>query len=686
MRGIRDIPIGTKLLLGFAIMIVFMGIIGLVGYQSVQRIQNDLDKVFNIYLPSIESIIQTDRDLQQLVAALLYMIMVNAQSEMFPQLLHTYETNLQQTEERWQQYKAIATTPAEQTLISQYEQARAEWKELAHQIVEGRKADTREGRRLALDLSLGLAREKFSEMRSYLYKLQESNLEMAKRAHTLAITSYRQTVIILLGIVTVGIVAGGSLAWMIGRGITKPLEKISAIATQIALGDIDHHIDYQSHDEVGCLAQAFRGLINYLKEMADTAEALSQGDLSRQVVAKSPKDVLAQRFLQAIETLHRLVSETKALIQAAQDGQLHTRGNATAFQGVYADVVEDINTLLDAIVHPISEAAYILERVATQDLTALMQGDYQGNFAQMKKAVNTAITQLQEVLSQVTIAAKQVSSAADQISSGSQALAHGASEQASALEEISSSLRELASISKQSNGNVQEARHLSEQAMILAEEGAGSMERLSHAIAQIKASADETAKIVKTIDEIAFQTNLLALNAAVEAARAGEAGKGFAVVAEEVRTLAIRSAEAAQHSTQMIDESVQNAQQGVMLNQEVLAKFAEITSQVQQVSTVMAEIAATSVQQNKEVEQINTAIEQMNQVMQQNAANAEEAASVAEELAGQAAMLQELVATFHLNAPEKESIQTDPSRKMVSPPHTSSVSYTSSLDRVEVHS
>jgi methyl-accepting chemotaxis protein len=174
------------------------------------------------------------------------------------------------------------------------------------------------------------------------------------------------------------------------------------------------------------------------------------------------------------------------------------------------------------------------------------------------------------------------------------------------------------------------------------------MTRLSTAIDQIKVSSDATAKIVKTIDEIAFQTNLLALNAAVEAARAGDAGKGFAVVAEEVRNLAMRSAEAAKNTAEMIEEAVLNAESGVALNQEVRTNLEEITGQVQQVSAVMVEITAASEQQREGIDQITTAVEQMSQVTQETSANSEEAASAAEELSGQAQEMQSLVAAFRL--------------------------------------
>ena len=203
-------------------------------------------------------------------------------------------------------------------------------------------------------------------------------------------------------------------------------------------------------------------------------------------------------------------------------------------------------------------------------------------------------------------------------------------------------------MSKQNSANAQEANALANAAQGATQRGVDSMTRLSGAVERIKASADQTAKIIKTIDEIAFQTNLLALNAAVEAARAGEAGKGFAVVAEEVRNLAMRSAEAARNTSELIEGSVKNAEEGVTLNGEVLRNLEEISGQVGKVREVMAEIAAASEQQTQGVDQINLAVEQMNGLTQASAANSEESAAAAEELSSQAAVMLSLVQQFQL--------------------------------------
>ena len=203
-------------------------------------------------------------------------------------------------------------------------------------------------------------------------------------------------------------------------------------------------------------------------------------------------------------------------------------------------------------------------------------------------------------------------------------------------------------MTKQNASNAKEARSLSERARATAGKGMESMKRLSEAINRIKSSSDSTAKIVKTIDEIAFQTNLLALNAAVEAARAGDAGKGFAVVAEEVRNLAMRSAEAAKNTSKLIEESAKNAEGGVEINQEVLVNLEEINSQVNKVSEVMAEIASASDQQSQGIDQITTSVQQMSDMTQQNAANSEESAASAAELDNLAHKMQKLVDAFEM--------------------------------------
>ncbi|MCB9496078.1 MAG: MCP four helix bundle domain-containing protein [Fibrobacteria bacterium] len=348
------------------------------------------------------------------------------------------------------------------------------------------------------------------------------------------------------------------------------------------------------------------------------------------------------------ENLKALISDTDSLVTAALGGQLATRADATRHQGDFRKIVEGVNNTLDAVINPINEAASVLEKIAARDLTARVMGNYQGDLNRIKMAVNTAVDNLDKALAQVGQATLQVSSASQQISAGSQSLAQGANEQASSLEEVSSSLEEMASMTRQNAENALQAKNLAGEADGNARQGGEAMGRMNGSIVKIKESSDQTAKIVKTIDEIAMQTNLLALNAAVEAARAGEAGRGFAVVAEEVRNLAQRSAQAAKNTADMIGESVKNADEGVKIAQEVAKSFEQIASSSRKVNDLIAEIASASKEQSQGIEQVNSAVSQMDKVTQQTAANAEESASSSEELSSQAEELQSMVAQFRI--------------------------------------
>jgi len=257
--------------------------------------------------------------------------------------------------------------------------------------------------------------------------------------------------------------------------------------------------------------------------------------------------------------------------------------------------------------------------------------------------------------------ASQTSSSSEQVSGASQSLAEGASEQAASLEETSSSLEEMASMTRRNSESAQKANDLAKRAREAADKGAGDMQAMATAMEAIKASSDDIAKIIKTIDEIAFQTNILALNAAVEAARAGEAGMGFAVVADEVRNLAQRSAQAAKETAGKIEGAIAKTTQGVEISAKVVRALNEIVGQIRQVDELVSEVAGASHEQTQGISQINTAVSQMDKVTQSNAANAEESAAAAQELNAQSATMNESVTELlQLVGGRGESVKTKP--------------------------
>ncbi len=385
-----------------------------------------------------------------------------------------------------------------------------------------------------------------------------------------------------------------------------------------------------------------------VEQMRDSSDD-ELGRLTRGVnaIVGQSRDTVAA-FDQARSTIVTLVEETRRLAHAGQRGQLLERGEPARFEGSFRDAVTGINDTLNALLAPVYEASQVLDQLAQRDLTARVKGRYEGDHATIQRALNEALDNLAGALSAVATSAQAVAVSSEEIGAASRELASGAADQAAALEEVAGSTREMAIMTKRNASNAVEGRALADAARASTAEGVEEVQRLAAAIARIRTSAEDTAKIVKTIDEIAFQTNLLALNAAVEAARAGDSGRGFAVVADEVRNLAMRSAEAARTSAQLIEESVKSTEAGVAINNQVLARLAEIDQRVNRVGQVVTEIAGASGEQARGVEIIDRTLDTMSRRTQEVAASADESERTAQSLGAQSQLLAELVAEFRL--------------------------------------
>jgi len=495
----------------------------------------------------------------------------------------------------------------------------------------------------------------------------------------------------------VSILSSSAIAIYITRQITQPISPLLAAAHKISAGDIYYNIDYHSSEEFGLLADAIRVLQDNAKKtefetqnilksigtpifVTDTDlkitfindPALSATGYARdEVVGKMTCADLSKTPLCSTEnctiknclrTRDTILAETELTtrdgqqvpIVAACSALFDLDGNPSGGIEVIMDRTEAANLLKsteeerEQLAFGVNVISEVMQAAARNDFTRRVETDLHSELALLKESVNTSMKSLDRALAQVAVAANEVTSASAHINTGSQALAQDASEQASSLQEISSSLQEVTSTANQNANTAKEAKSLSDTARRSAAGGMECMDRMSEAIEKIKSSSDETSKIIKTIDEIAFQTNLVALNATVEAARAGDAGKGFAVVAEDVRNLAMRAAEAAKDTATMIEESVRGSEAGVAINQEVVRNLQEINTQVNKAGEMMAEISAGSDQQSQGVEQINTAIDQLNHVTQQNVSGSQESASAAQQMTSEAEELRRMIGQFQL--------------------------------------
>ena len=634
--------IGSKLIGGFLFVAFLVASVGAIGLYSLGSVQANADDLGTNLMPSLRGIGLVNlglADMRRLELALLTSKQAKDDRAFAGNEKDMDESIANELEKGLKIYEPLPQGPEE----------KIEWQKFVPALA-GYRRHVEEVRALISAGKIDEAALLVAKGKGDFTAASESADKIAALQDTYAITALahsretgsRGRILIVAGLL-LAVILALAIGVTLTRHITRPLrlvvdraERLRAVCitemndgiTAMARGDLsaDAHpttelLRIDRKDEIGELAATVDGMI------ASTQDTI-------------------KNFLGTQKVIRDVIIESTSLNGKAVAGDLQARGNAARFAGVFHDLVHGVNEILDAVVTPINEAAGVLERVAERDLTARVEGRYAGDHAKIKNSINTAVENLEEALAGISASTDQVAGAADAIASGSQSLAQGTGEQAASIEEISSSLQEIEAMVQTSTQSAVNARGLAEGAQTAVERGDAGVKELAEAMARIKASSEATTKIVKTIDEIAFQTNLLALNAAVEAARAGDAGRGFAVVAEEVRSLALRAAEAAKSTASLIEEGAQNAVAGVGASERVSTALGDISQRTTKVSTVMAEIVAASDQQRVGIEQVNAAVSQMSAGTQGAAANAEESAAAAEELSGQAQMMQDVVRAF----------------------------------------
>ncbi|MDD4155852.1 MAG: methyl-accepting chemotaxis protein [Candidatus Cloacimonetes bacterium] len=604
---LKNAKIGMKLGVGFGVLIVVMLIISIVSITNLNKIRIEENEIMNKNLIKLNVTNEIYNHINTIARNLRNIALSKDPNEIkrYRQLIDHTLTLFSPLVE--QITPLISDQGEEKILFSSYQGSRAELVNqlnIAYSIIDNNQKD-----KLVSHLFGDYRKSQdqyFKTIETFItYQTNEMNNSGKD------INKYiENSIITVIVSIVIGLIIALTLAILITKMITKPINECVKVANELANGNTAVNIDVDSQDETGILSLAMKKMIDSIKEMYNDATYLSE---------------------------------------AAIAGKLKTRADVKKHKGDFAKIVNGVNETLDAVINPITEAMQVMKQLANKNLTARVTGNYNGDLNTFKEDINLAAQDLEESLIQVDMAVEQITAASNQISSGSQILAEATSEQASSLEEISSSLEEINSLTANNADNAKNGLNLSEQAVKAVDEGNIAMEKMNNAMASILQSSQETGKIIKTIDEIAFQTNLLALNAAVEAAHAGEAGKGFAVVAEEVKNLALRSADAAKNTNALIEEATKNSEMGSNIVEQVTKSFIEMKEQFTKVKSIVNEITASSEEQAHGVNQISSGVEEMNRVTQQNAANAEESASAAEELNSQAAELKNMVNQFTLS-------------------------------------
>ncbi|MDX2493642.1 MAG: bacteriohemerythrin [Desulfuromusa sp.] len=355
------------------------------------------------------------------------------------------------------------------------------------------------------------------------------------------------------------------------------------------------------------------------------------------------------------------MKKTVKMIEDLENGRLGTR-----LQMQRTDEIGQLAETMDRFADSLeNEVVSSLQKLANGDLTFEIQP--RDEHDQVRGSLKKLGEDLNQIMQQIQTASYQIDSGSSQVSESAQSLSDGAAQSAASVEEISSSMNEIGRQTNTSTENAQQANQLSTSASASANTGSERMAEMINAMGEINSAGKDIGKIIKVIDEIAFQTNLLALNAAVEAARAGQHGKGFAVVAEEVRNLAARSAKAASETAELIEGSIQKANNGTQIAERTAGALEEIVGSISKVSDLIEEIATSSNEQAQGISQVNIGMQQIDQVIQQNTASAEESAATSEELSSQAAELKHQLSRFKLKGSYHQSYSPAPAVQLSLP-------------------
>ena len=474
------------------------------------------------------------------------------------------------------------------------------------------------------------------QMTSAMKSTAQAGLSELKKAADSDISSTLRFSIMLAGL---ALIVGMLIAWVIGRGVTKPILALSQTMDALASGNLDAEVPgTERGDELGLMAKS----VLTFREAGRTNIRLQQEAIEKdkQAVAASAKAT--------VQVMEEFDAALGNIVTAAVAGDFSQRVDLQGKSGLVLKMGTAINSLCENVARAVDDLSIMLNSLAEGDLTHRITAEYQGNFALLKDNANKTAERIGTTMAEINASAREVTNASAEISASTTDLSQRSEEQAASLEQTSASMEQISATVKKNAENAQAANASAASTQSIAGRGGEVVAKAVEAMARIEDSSRKISDIIGVIDEIARQTNLLALNAAVEAARAGEAGRGFAVVASEVRSLAQRSSQAAKDIKDLITNSNDQVKDGVELVNRAGAALTEIVESIKTVATIVADIANASAEQAGGIEQVNKALNQMDEVTQQNSALVEENAATAKTLEHQAKAMDERVAMFKI--------------------------------------
>jgi len=543
MDFFKNMNVSSKLFVGFSIMILFIGAIGLNGYVSVKAIEHNLDDIFLIRLPSIEYLIEADRDMQQLLVAERSMIFVNTKSSLFKKFVQDYESNLKQADERWEKYKVLAETDEARSIISKFENAREEWMQVSKKVVAGRVSDTRQGRRIALDLTIGDAMEKFEIMRGYLDTLSELNIENTRINYEKAVLTYKHTIVVIFSISALGLCSGIFLMIIIGRGVTKPLRQVVSGMVDIAQGkgDLTKRLNIDSEDEVGVLSKAFNEFIEKLQRIM---QEISQ---NIGILSGSSKELLS--ISEQMSSGSGEVSEKSNTVAAAAEEMTNNMNSISAAMeessantNTVASAAEQMNSTVTAIAQNAEKGRNIADQAVSEVLESTRKMDELGIAAQAIGQVVETITDISEQVNLLSLNATIEAARAGDAGKGFAVVANEikdlANQTSAASMDIKGKIENIQESSKGTLAGMNEVSKVINQVNDIVATIATAVEEQSSATNEIANSINQTSSGIQDVNENVSQSSIVAEEITNDITQVSQSANEISDRSSEVKTSA----------------------------------------------------------------------------------------------------------------------------------------------------